>query len=639
MGLKGHTKIELTDVNTGEVQIIEDNNFMTRGLEHLFNPMGVWGNQLLHEADRDKYSYCLVPLSNKYQQTPSSTNKSPDHLSLLKSSTGGLLLYDKRLPEDINITMTPAGYEMTGHGSFRNSSTNDITMGLFNTSESKELYNGYGYKYVWDFNTNQANGDIGAVCLTTAAGGTIGTGCYDQSNVGFSKHTTDNRTYETHYESQQIFRLTNALGLYDIPIAINATKNEMILIKDAIAPYYSTSHPNAKVYLPPYNGSAGTLTQEKLNNSILNTHKLVLEIRRCPYNNLSIFDYAHFKNQAHFATLKTVEIELKELEDIITSEMTTIYSSWGNYKFYYDVFIEGNYLYFFMKIMNTTANEEFTYYDAPGAVIGHIWKINLDTYTIEKYYAPKNLTTEQILTFSNVGYTSVSNTQDSLMRSSLTHADIRNFIIIDGYLFCHIGNSTKHSYGLINLEDNSNYHFITDKNKERWYKTTSANHNLSLGLFTVANGKIYHCPMNQYYGYLNEMMYIIDTKTYTRERLNITISNFIHYSNIDTYGDKQEYNDWYAGAGIKGGRFIPILGLDDKYLFGLTCGNDYTNKGDNDTNGRAHDYIKIKLMHFPTTLVTINNLEEILTKTESQTMKITYTLVDEDYYNNNLKTT
>ena len=38
--LKGKTRIELTDVHTGEVEVIEEENMVTNALQHIFNPMG-----------------------------------------------------------------------------------------------------------------------------------------------------------------------------------------------------------------------------------------------------------------------------------------------------------------------------------------------------------------------------------------------------------------------------------------------------------------------------------------------------------------------------------------------------------------------------------------------------------------------
>ena len=38
--IKGKTKIELTNVHTGEVEVIEEENMVTNALQYIFNPLG-----------------------------------------------------------------------------------------------------------------------------------------------------------------------------------------------------------------------------------------------------------------------------------------------------------------------------------------------------------------------------------------------------------------------------------------------------------------------------------------------------------------------------------------------------------------------------------------------------------------------
>lgn len=38
--LKGKTKIELKDVRTGNVDVVEKDNMVTNALQHIFNPLG-----------------------------------------------------------------------------------------------------------------------------------------------------------------------------------------------------------------------------------------------------------------------------------------------------------------------------------------------------------------------------------------------------------------------------------------------------------------------------------------------------------------------------------------------------------------------------------------------------------------------
>ena len=48
MGIKGKTTFELTDVNTGEVEVIEDSNMITNGLQEFLTTYGYFGCDILN---------------------------------------------------------------------------------------------------------------------------------------------------------------------------------------------------------------------------------------------------------------------------------------------------------------------------------------------------------------------------------------------------------------------------------------------------------------------------------------------------------------------------------------------------------------------------------------------------------------
>lgn len=136
--LKGTTKIELTDVNTGETQVIEKHNLVTNAISHLFQPT------LGHATD-------------------GATLRSIGVNTLM----GGLLLFDNPIPENADQLYAPAGAGVTGHGiqGVQNTSTG-VKLGSYNTAESSVSSATKTAKYVYDFSTNQANGTIASVCLS-----------------------------------------------------------------------------------------------------------------------------------------------------------------------------------------------------------------------------------------------------------------------------------------------------------------------------------------------------------------------------------------------------------------------------------------------------------------------------------------
>ena len=82
--LKGKSVIELTDVHTGEVEVIEEENMVTNALQHIFNPMG--------------YVKAADPMYTT------------EYVYYYTTLTGGLLLLNKTL-EEKGYYMRPFGKE------------------------------------------------------------------------------------------------------------------------------------------------------------------------------------------------------------------------------------------------------------------------------------------------------------------------------------------------------------------------------------------------------------------------------------------------------------------------------------------------------------------------------------------------
>lgn len=69
--------------------------------------------------------------------------------------------------------MLPWTNEEIGHAGISNTST-DKSIGTYNANESGRIENGKGYRHVWDFASDRANGEISCICMTTKDGGTCG---------------------------------------------------------------------------------------------------------------------------------------------------------------------------------------------------------------------------------------------------------------------------------------------------------------------------------------------------------------------------------------------------------------------------------------------------------------------------------
>lgn len=139
--LKGHTKIELTNIHTGEKEVVEHNNMFTNALQNLINGMVFHGINI--------------------------TNYTPIYNTLL----GGVILFSQPLEEDADkytLSCLP-DKGLTGYANTEVNSGTDTSRGSFNSTESGEIEN--GYRYVWDFSTSQGNGEISALGLTSNDGG------------------------------------------------------------------------------------------------------------------------------------------------------------------------------------------------------------------------------------------------------------------------------------------------------------------------------------------------------------------------------------------------------------------------------------------------------------------------------------
>ena len=75
MALKGKTTFELTDVNTGEVEVVEDTNMITNALQEMLTTYGYFGGDVLGAIGSS---------------------------SLWVNLLGGLLLFDTKLDENVN---------------------------------------------------------------------------------------------------------------------------------------------------------------------------------------------------------------------------------------------------------------------------------------------------------------------------------------------------------------------------------------------------------------------------------------------------------------------------------------------------------------------------------------------------------
>lgn len=161
--LKGESLIELTDVRTGKKEFYKDTNMVTNALSDVINCASVW--MFDRVCNVAQYMY-------------------PIYEKLL----GGVVLFPEQLEENPDKYWAPYNLDPVGFASNVVNTGTDKRRGNFNVNESEPVLNDagrvIGYKYVWDFNTAQGNGQIASVCLTHPQAGYNWYGCNDSSSDG-----------------------------------------------------------------------------------------------------------------------------------------------------------------------------------------------------------------------------------------------------------------------------------------------------------------------------------------------------------------------------------------------------------------------------------------------------------------------
>ena len=201
--VKGHTKIELTDVKTGKKQIIEkDNAFQAGVLAKYMRSMGAYNN-------------------NPY------ANSTWAGQPIWRNLCGGIFCFRDTI--DLTggeVEYMPAGNEMVANGAYMvNNAGTPIELGSYNEVESSTSGND-SVTFVYDWLTSQGNGTISCVCLTTEIGGYIGYG--NKSGVAASTKKNLNANQSSNSASGiAIDNFTFDFGMS----AVNATNKTITMTK------------------------------------------------------------------------------------------------------------------------------------------------------------------------------------------------------------------------------------------------------------------------------------------------------------------------------------------------------------------------------------------------------------------------
>lgn len=399
--LKGTTTIELTDVNTNKTEVIKEDNIVTNAFNKFVNSRGrfippVYGRRFFG----DKIMY----------------NSSDSFVNTL---FGGIMLFDQPLNDNPNDFSIPSNVNCVGYATDVPNSGINLMKGTYNQHESGFQEDG-SRKFVWDFTTNQANGQIGSVCLVPIPVAKMGwDNKYDQFD-GSLAMSGDNLDVESFIFSHDLnyMKVENDLKLKDPADMYFFHKDNYI---------YGFASGNLR-YSSRHHASDG--------DHVTKSHKIKLVKRHFSIDEVRPFDApGSLSYQQAESDYETIEIDLpSQISTYLTTGITrpanppTAYTT--SMRYLLDV--DDKHIYMYL-------GGEYSPEVPPNGTFP-ILKINIDTWQTE-VLTITNTTTETFKPNTNGCYPSYN-------RGSKT------FAVIKGKLIINIGNPAK--VFIIDLADNTN---------------------------------------------------------------------------------------------------------------------------------------------------------------------------------------
>lgn len=576
MKLKGQTTFELTNVETGEKRVIKEDNMVTNGFKYLVQAGGTIGG--------GPHMFTRKPSGNFYNMgsNKSNGNNSKYATDVLLRYTNGLLLFPEKLEEDPeHIYVTADDPELVGVGAEIAYIGENKLAGSYNVNESGPIEN--GYKHVWDFTTSQANGDIGCVCLTTLMGASIGGG------VGFSDVYSDWYgsffSEYNHSVMNEDYDFPHIDDYFQNPISwaklgyLDLGRNLFIRPKNYYA--FPTENPSDLQWVQNEYDENGKISQKPVfDRTFLYKKSIDLDIYRFPYNNFSIFDKGNNLKQTSRYVTDTIydtifDSHLTYLKTVTINmpiELANIIPSnileaTMNAQYYHwPTEVDYDEGFMYISFMIPTTTGTDGIILNSGAKI-YVWKINMNTFESD-WFSITNTTGQSI----------------NMSKNFNVHDIRKQWIISNEYAI--LFSDPVYSRGNI------------------WIIDTATGSTIKQVM--TLDGTIYNKKSgdNEYF-IRNNMLYLLQSA-----------GNTVAYPvviNLKT-GYAKFYQDYQ---------------IDRKYIYGRTYGTKVTFLLSFDFLHSPYRCIANFFID-PNVLMTINNLEDIVTKTSAETMKVTYILTQVD---------
>lgn len=489
----------------------------------------------------------------------------------IRRFSNGLVLFSDKLEEDPNhVFLTADDPDVVGVGADLAYLGNQTCAGSYNTNESGAIEN--GYKHVWDFTTHQGNGDIGCACLTSIEGASLG--------FGLPTYVSDWRGWMTYLGCQMQAYLPPFEDYWpDCSMwgkgYFNETNNTFIRVKN----YFDIPPADSSgtwVVNNEYDINGNLFSQKVFNKSFIYKKEIELDVFRFPFNNFSIFD--KFKRERKnvagtnygyhpYRVEKTVTVKMpNDLANLIPDE---IVQDSVNRRYYWPTCMNFDEGFMYISFIIPTAYNTVPKLESGGKL--YTWKINMDTFE-SSWFSITN-TTGKAIEFNAysawypIPHAIVTNNYTMLYTKPVSDTYRGELFIID--------NATSSTIKQV-VDSNDK---LVDNSRWRAYY--------------VYKDMLYAF----YYGNDAGPMYVINLKTGVMKYVYVPGSLY-----------QFNYQSQYWCNGITYGTNFP------KIMSHYTAGNE--------------PYIWFYMN--PMYLLTINNLEDVVTKTSAETMKVTYIITQEE---------
>lgn len=574
MALKGCTRIELTNVNTGEKTVHEEHNMITNAFDYFAQGFGAFGGAVYQQPFMGNGDVTNIPSGANFRTNP------------LRFMTNGLILLNKSLPEDKDhVYITPEDdVRIVGCGMDGQYTGAQPEAGTYNKQESGEIEN--GYKHVWDFATNQANGKIACACLTTphsaGHGSLVGFPTLNDDWYGGFQPIMGSGSFH-HICCEDAF--TDSWDASKL-MYIDEANNRMVRVKNIYSLYASSTATTGNV-TNEHDDQGRCINRNVFTDTFLSKKYIELEVYRFPYSEVSIFDKLNeFKTEERyyqnnyakttyeypsFKLLETVKVEIPaEIKTILTQHADKLVTD-TEWRWAVSANMSEKYLNIIFSVPSTAGSGAQIKIEKNEENI-HLWRIDMQTFE-STYVSIKNTTNEVILRDMFSGYCVYEGAYGRRIHAYATD----EYIVIPQQC-----ENSCFKFFVINIKDNADVKLVKDLEGNDFLTNWNCYTFFDFGGYIFCNndGAAFR------FGLANGKASIINSRTY----------NVFFYKN-DNYGR------WRVQGTTHNTKIPKVL--------------------------KCHSSRGVEMVMMPDFLTTINNLGSEVQKTAETTMKVTYTITDE----------